>query len=147
MRPLASLLAAALVLFTTAVVSGQNNEQFRARLSPVPIDITMQNVIAGRGSVTATLAGGRVVLSGTYADLKSPATVANVHVARRGMRGPVLFALKVSGGTTGTISGELEATAAQQEQLRASGWYVQLHSEKAPEGNLWGWLLPEEVKK
>jgi hypothetical protein len=24
---------------------------------------------------------------------------------------------------------------------------VQLHSEKAPEGNLWGWLLPQEAKK
>ena len=25
--------------------------------------------------------------------------------------------------------------------------YVQLHSEKAPDGNLWGWLTPQENKR
>jgi hypothetical protein len=26
-------------------------------------------------------------------------------------------------------------------------FYIQLHSEKAPEGNLWGWLLREETRR
>jgi hypothetical protein len=31
----------------------------------------------------------------------------------------------------------------QLADLAQGKLYIQLHSEKAPEGNLWGWLLPE----
>jgi len=31
--------------------------------------------------------------------------------------------------------------------LEKGRFYVQLHSEKAPDGNLWGWLLPQEKGK
>jgi len=31
--------------------------------------------------------------------------------------------------------------------LASSRLYIQLHSEKAPDGNLWGWLFPQEGKK
>jgi hypothetical protein len=27
------------------------------------------------------------------------------------------------------------------EALKAGRFYIQLHSERAPDGNLWGWLL------
>ena len=33
--------------------------------------------------------------------------------------------------------------AAGQAALRQGRVYVQVNSQKAPEGNLWGWLLPE----
>ena len=49
---------------------------------------------------------------------------------------------KVPGGT-----GVVELNAAQIDELRNSRFYVQLHSEKAPEGNLWGWLLAQETKR
>ena len=32
-------------------------------------------------------------------------------------------------------------TAEQIESLKKGRFYVQLSSEKAPDGNLWGWLL------
>ena len=31
--------------------------------------------------------------------------------------------------------------AKQIENLERGRWYVQIHSQKAPDGNLWGWLL------
>jgi hypothetical protein len=53
----------------------------------------------------------------------------------------------VSNATTGTISGTIDLTPQQLQALDKSALYVQIHSEKAPEGNLWGWLLPQETTK
>ena len=44
--------------------------------------------IAGSGSATATLTGTQVTVTGTFADLKSAATMAKIHVAPKGIRGP-----------------------------------------------------------
>jgi hypothetical protein len=113
-------------------------------LSTVPIDLAMQNRIAGRGHVVATLRGSTLTLSGEFADLRTPATIAQIHNGGKGIRGPALFDLTVTKATSGAISGTIELSALQVDELRNSRFYVQLHSEKAPEGNLWGWLLPEE---
>ena len=47
----------------------------------------------------------------------------------------------------GTLSGSFELNAIQIADLEKGRLYVQLHSEKAPDGNLWGWLLPQENKR
>jgi hypothetical protein len=49
--------------------------------------------------------------------------------------------LEVTKSTTPTISGTLELTPQQIADLRGEQFYVQLNSERAPEGNLRGWLL------
>lgn len=128
-------------------VALQAKGQFRARLSVVPIDVAMQGTIAGSGTVTATLSGTKLTLSGSFADLKTPATVARLHAGPRGIRGPALLDLTVTQATSGTITGTFELTAAQVDDLLKSRMYVQLHSAKAPDGNLWGWLLPLEGRK
>jgi hypothetical protein len=121
------------------------SKTFHARLSTVPIDLTMASTVAGSGSVTGTLKGRTLVLSGKFTGLKTPATVARVHRGpNRGIRGAAIFDLTVTAsGTTGELGGTLELTAAQVEDLEKGRLYVQLHSEKAPDGNLWGWLLPK----
>jgi CHRD domain-containing protein len=65
---------------------------------------------------------------------------------RTAMRGPAIGDLSATAATSGTISGTLELTKQQVDDLAAGRLYLQLHSEKAPEGNLWGWLLPETKK-
>ena len=65
----------------------------------------------------------------------------------RGVRGPVVFDLTVSPGTSGTIAASVDLTPAQITDLEKGRLYVQLHSEKAPDGNLWGWLLPPQGKR
>jgi hypothetical protein len=119
------------------------SKTYYARLSTVPIDLTMASTIAGSGSVTGTLKGRTLVLAGKFAGLKTPATVARVHRGpTRGMRGDAIFGLTVNAtGTSGELSGTIELSAAQVEDLEKGRLYVQLHSEKAPDGNLWGWLL------
>ena len=141
------LLAACLVATFVATVGAQSR-QYRARLSPVALDIAMQATIAGSGAVTATLSGNTLTLTGNYAGLKTAPTVARVHRSpRTAMRGPAIGDLKVTQGTNGTISGTLELTKDQVDDLANGRLYVQLHSEKAPDGNLWGWLLIQEGKK
>ena len=145
-RSTAVLLAVLACVLLQGAPLAQSKTQFRARLSPVPLDVAMQNVIAGSGSATATLTGHRLAISGTFSGLKSPATNAHIHVAAKGLRGAPILDLTVTSGTSGTLSGTFELTPQQVDDLTHNSFYIQLNSEKAPEGNLRGWLLQEAKK-
>lgn len=137
------MIAAAAVLLCAVSPHAQTSKTFRTRLSPVPIDLTMAATITGSGTVTAILAGSKLTFTGTFEGLATPATIAQVHKGPvAGVRGPVLFDLTVTHETSGTIAGSAELTAAQVADLDKRRLYVQVHSEKAPDGNLWGWLFP-----
>ena len=95
------------------------------------------------GSVTATLKGSTLTITGTFSGLKTPATVVRVHRSPKpGMRGVPIGDLTATAETSGTITGSIELTKPQIDDLAAGRLYIQLHSQKAPDGNLWGWLLP-----
>ena len=115
---------------------------FRARLSPVPVDSATSAVITGSGSVTATLSGRSLSVQGTYEGMRSAATMARIHRGPRGARGPAVFDLTVTKATNDSLGGTFMLTPEQVEDVRRGRFYVQVHSEKATEGNLWGWLLP-----
>lgn len=137
-----------LALVGAAGLLAQQPKTFKGRLSPVPIDLAMQANVAGSGSMTGVLAGNKLTLNGTFEGLRGPATIAQLHKSpTRGMRGPVVAELTVARGaepTAGTIAGTLDLTPLQVTDLEKGRFYIQLHSEKAPDGNLWGWLLPQE---
>jgi hypothetical protein len=115
---------------------------FQARLSTVPIDLGMAATVTGSGSVTATLKGRTLTIAGKFSGLKTPATIARLHRSpNRGIRGDAFGDLTVTAATAGEISGAVELSAAQVEDLEKGRLYLQLHSEKAPDGNLWGWFL------
>lgn len=140
------VLAVAIAVAMSLVVQAQA-PQYRARLSPVPIDLAMQATIAGSGAATAMLKGSTLTINGTFTGLKTAATAARVHRSpRTGMRGVPIGNLTATANTTGTISGSIELTKDQIDDLAAGRLYIQLHSEKAPDGNLWGWLLVAEKK-
>lgn len=114
----------------------------------MPLDATMVGNVVGSGSVTATLTGSKLSITGTFEGLRSPATVARIHKSpKAGVRGAAILDLKVSTGASGTISGAFDLTAAQVQELAQGRYYVQLHSEKAPDGNLWGWLSLQENRR
>lgn len=146
MKPwLAGLLLAG-TLASAPALEAQAAKTFRTRLSPVPVAAFNVNIV-GSGSVTATLSGNTLSVNGTYDGLASPATGAKIFKSPKpGIRGEALLDLKVSGGTTGTIAGQFTLTPAQVQEVSASRYYVQLASEKAAEGNLWGWLQPQQEK-
>lgn len=139
------LLAAVVVVSVTtaAVTSAQASRTFKTRLGTVPVEAaTLSSLIGGSGSVTAVLNGNKLTVSGTFKGLKSPATIARLHVAPKGQRGPAMLDVPVTKEMNGTISGELTLTPIQVDHLVRNRVYIQLYSEKAPEGVLWGWLLP-----
>jgi CHRD domain len=138
------IMAAAFPL--TPAAGGQDapkKETFQARLSPVPIDLSMMATIAGSGSLTATLSGKQVAIEGTFSGLRSPATTAEIHRGPKGIPGPAIpdLDLTVTKAEKGTISGTLDLTPDQIADLKKGRLYVQIQSEHAPDGNLWGWLL------
>jgi hypothetical protein len=144
-KVLAALLGAGLLWLGHAAraQTSQNSQTFKARLSPVPISIAMMSTIAGTGSLTATLSGKQLTIQGTFEGLRSPATTAQIHRGPKGIPGAVIpnTDLTVTKAVKGEISGTLELTANQIADLRDGQWYVQIQSERAPDGNLWGWLL------
>jgi CHRD domain len=140
-----SMIVTAMLAAVAAGAQGSaKKETFKARLSPVPIDVSMMSTIAGSGSLTATLSGKQLTIQGTFAGLRSPATTAGIHRAPKGIPGPVVSGmdLRVTKDEKGEVSGTLELTAEQIADLKNGLLYVQIQSERAPDGNLWGWVLP-----
>ena len=120
----------------------QNGQSFKARLSTVPVDATMLPTVTGSGSLKAVLAGNKLTLSGSFEGLRSPAIHASVHIGpQKGVRGPAVYDLNVTKEKAGSVSGSVDLTASEVEDLKNGRLYVQIDSERAPEGNLWGWVL------
>ena len=137
------LIAACLGLLACASPgAAQTADRFKVRLTTVPMDGGMRNTVAGHGSASATLAGNTLSITGTFDGLKSPATTAVVMAGvKRGVRGAKIADLTVSHATQGSVSGAVDLTPDQLQGLRDGRLYIEIASEKAPDGNLWGWLL------
>ena len=137
----APALVAAVVLLGLAL-QAQSGQTYKARLSPLPADARTRPDMAGVGTATGTVSGSKLTISGTFEGLKYAATTAQLHSAvAAGVRGAVIGDLMVSKATSGTVSGSIELNAQQMESLHKGGVYVQIQSEKFPDGVIWGWLL------
>ena len=123
-------------------LAAQTRETFKARLSPVPADARTRASLAGSGSATATLEGSKLTVTGSFEGLLSAATTANLHSAvAAGVRGPAIADLTIAKAISGMLSGSANLTPEQLTNLHHGGIYVEIHSEKAPDGVIWGWLL------
>ena len=131
-----------LFVLLAAAIAAHAQDSFKGRLSPVPVDAKTLPDTAGVGSVTATLSGTKLTINGSFEGLHGPATIAQLHRSpTTGVRGPVISDLTVSKAASGTMSGTVDLNAQQVDDLRKGKLYVQIHSQKAPDGNLWGWIL------
>jgi hypothetical protein len=143
------------IVLTAVAVSAQTGDKYTARLGMVPAANAPQQVlVVGKGAATATLAGNRLTINGTFEGLPAAATVARLHQGvAKGARGKAFADLTITKAASGTISGSVTLTPEQVEALKQGKIYLQVHSEKgiAPEqgkvqadvdnSNLWGWLL------
>jgi hypothetical protein len=139
------LVTAVLAVPTAAALVAQGGDTYSARLGWVPTTPQDRPNVTGKGSSTATLAGRTLTIAGTFEGLAAPATVARLHRGiAKGARGPAIADLTVSQAPSGTLSGAVELTPAQVEDLRQGRLYIQVHSAKGvpPDGStLWGWML------
>lgn len=137
--------ATAIVLATWASATIAADEtSWRARLATVPIDPATAEAVTGLGEASAELEGETLVVTGSFEGLRGPATAASLHAgAYTGVRGEAFAELMATPSTGGSISGSFELSPEQLDALRAGRVYIQIYSEAAPEGNLWGWLLSD----
>ena len=124
--------------------SAASQVRYETRLSSVADDLSTRENVLGVGRARASLAGDQLTVSGEYTGLPSNATGAELRqgYAIGAPSDQVVGPLQVSGGKQGTLSGTIKLTQGQLAAMKAGWIYVQIKSEKAPDGNLWGWLLP-----
>ena len=132
---------AAVLMTALASAAFAADLQFSTLLDPVAFDLSTVKNNVGSGNVTATLSGSTLNITGSYSGLSSEAKDAHVKMGLdRGVPGPVIGDLKVSGGMDGQLSGSIKLTSAQVVALKKGAISVVVDSVKAPDGNLWGWL-------
>lgn len=130
-----------LVLVGISVAFAQDSEVFGDKLGFVPITNATQGTISGTGTAIGTLNGNTLVIEGIFEGLSSPATAAHIHIAPPGQHGPVVFPLEVSNDTSGEITGTADLTDEQLQTLRDNNFYVMVHSQDNPGGELRAWLM------
>jgi hypothetical protein len=141
--PRATLCAAAAVVAVLAMVGAHAAEAFKVRLTPVPIEASTAAKTTGAGRASASLDGSTLTVTGSFAGLQGAATVAGLHEGPvLGVRGPAVAEFTVPQSASGSFNAEFKLTPPQLESLHQGRLYLQIHSAAAPDGNLWGWLLP-----
>ena len=134
--------ALAVTALSCWAVAGLAQEAFETRLSIVPINRSNQAATTGVGHARVELDGNRLTVEGRFEGLQGPATVASLHLgAATGVRGPAIHDLTVTSAAAGELSGSVRLSNREVDALRDGRIYIQVHSESAPDGNLWGWLL------
>jgi CHRD domain len=128
-----------LIMVASAIAA--DPEVFKARLSPLGVTNATVNTTTGVGSVTATLNGSQLTIDGSFEGLTGLATSANIRRGPKGIPGPVIFDISIAKATSGKINATLALSAEQIADLRAGRLYLQIHSERAPEGSIRGWML------
>lgn len=138
----AMLLTISLVALTAQTPKTPTKDTFKARLSAVPADARTRANLTGSGTATAMLEGTKLTVSGSFEGFKTAATTAELHSAViAGVRGPAIGDLNITKATSGSINGSVNLTPEQLNNLHHGGIYVEIHSQSAPEGVIWGWFL------
>jgi hypothetical protein len=120
---------------------------FAVRITTVPISLAEAKTITGIGQANATLEGRELVIEGHFEGLQGAATQAELHIGSvRGVRGDAFAEVEVEPKSSGVIGGRVELGRAQIAALREGRMYLQIQSAVAPDGNLWGWLLPANAR-
>jgi CHRD domain len=125
------------------VAAAQADESFNFRLSPGPRLVGTRADSSGSGHLSAKLAGNMLSLDGTYAGLLgAPATAQLAMGSAPGVRGPKIANLTISQAVSGTISGNIKLGGKELAAFRKGGLYVEIDTANAPDGDLWGWVMP-----
>lgn len=139
------VVAAIVVLAYPFALLAQAGDTYTARLGWVPTTPADRPNVIGKGSATATLSGRKLTISGSFEGLAAPATIARLHRGiAKAARGPAISDLTITKAVSGSLSGAVDLTVEQVEDLKQGKLYIQVHSDKgvAPDGStLWGWLL------
>jgi CHRD domain len=98
----------------------------------------------GTADITYDPATRAVTWNIAYSGLSSPATMAHFHgPAKAGANGPVVIWLTKQGAApTNPITGQATLTPEQAKQFEAGLWYINLHTQAHPAGEIRGQVIP-----
>jgi hypothetical protein len=129
------------ILFLALAGTAAHAATLSGELDPAPFDLATRADLAGIGELSATLDGNVLTVAGKFSGLASPATAAHLEMGlAEGVKGHAIANLTATHAAAGEISGKVTLTRPQAEAAKKNALYVQIDSEKVPDGNLWGWL-------
>lgn len=121
------------------------DDPLTARLDSVAFTNETRRLVSGVGGVVATISdGGVVTLVGNYGGLASPATsIVVLKGPRTGVPGQErLAAFPVAQPSTrGSFSERIRMSKSNLAALLAGQIYLQIVTETAPDGAIWGWII------
>lgn len=123
------------------VTTVQAQDIYRARLSPMPTTPQTVSTILGEGEVILTLNGNLLTIDGAFTGMSSVATGAHIHNGPPAQPGPVIHTLEITENTSGSVTGTLTLSGEEIESLRNNEFYIQVHTESNPPGELRGWVF------
>jgi hypothetical protein len=127
----------------TASMAFSADQSFDFRLSPGPRLVGTRAESSGAGRVHAELKGNVLTLSGDYHGLLGAPQAAQLMMGPLpGVRGPKLADLTITPTVDGTVSGKVTLNSRAMAAFAKGGLYVEIISQPAPEGDLWGWVMP-----
>jgi len=125
------------------VTQAQADDSFNFRLSPGPRLVGTRADSSGSGHLSAKLSGNTLSLNGTYVGLLGVPTAAQLFRGPApGVRGPKIADLTISPATNGIISGSIKLGGKELAAFHKGGLYIEIDSANAPDGDLWGWVMP-----
>ena len=115
---------------------------YDAELDPVPFDASNRAIVIDSiGNATAALDGSTLNISGNFSKFTSLASGGSVRIGlAKGVPGDAVGTLTVDHATSGHFSGSVKLSSGQIAALKKQAIYVRIDSEKAPDGNVQGWL-------
>jgi CHRD domain len=115
---------------------------YDAELDPIPFDASNRAIVINSiGDASATLEGGTLTVRGNFSNFTSPATGGSLRIGlAKGVPGDAIGSLTADHNTSGHFSGSVKLSSDQIAALKKQALYVRIDSEKAPDGNVQGWL-------
>jgi hypothetical protein len=115
---------------------------YDAELDPVPFDASNRAIVIDSiGDASATLDGSTLNISGNFSKFTSPATGGSVRIGlAKGVPGDAIGTLTVDHAASGHFSGSVKLSSSQIAALKKQAIYIRIDAEKAPDGNVQGWL-------
>jgi len=127
-----------------AVAANAAPETFKVALSGAQQVPAVETPGKGTADLTYDPATRMLTWSISYEGLSAPATMAHFHgPAAEGKNGPVTIWLSKKGSPVASpIKGEATLTPEQAAQFTAGEWYINVHTQTHPGGEIRGQVMP-----
>jgi CHRD domain len=146
-RAAIAMTALAFVLAASTGTALAKSESFTVALTGATQVPPVETAGKGTAALTYDPATREVTWSVTYSGLSGPATMAHFHgPAAAGKNGPVIIWLTKKGETApDPFKGEATLSPEQAQQFAAGEWYINVHTQKHPGGEIRGQVMPPKM--